>query len=42
MQAFESEDYMTAAMYLLALLDNRANKLVDFPNQRMNYKERKR
>ena len=36
MQAFENEDYMTAAMYLLALLDNRVNKLVDFPNQRMS------
>ena len=29
MQAFENEDYMTAAMYLLALLDNRVNELVD-------------
>lgn len=38
MQAFENEEYMTAAMYLLALLDNRVNKLVDFPNQRMSYK----
>ena len=38
MQAFENEDYMTAAMYLLALLDNRVNKLVDFPNQHMSYK----
>jgi len=38
MQAFENEDYMTAAMYLLSLLDNRVNKLVDFPNQRMSYK----
>ena len=38
MQAFENEDYMTAAMYLLALLDNRVNKLVDFPNQYMSYK----
>ena len=38
MQAFENEDYMTVAMYLLALLDNRVNELVDFPNQRMSYK----
>lgn len=38
MQAFENEDYMTAAMYLLALLDNRVNELVDFPNQRMSYR----
>jgi hypothetical protein len=38
MQAFENEDYMTAAMYLLALLDNRVNKSVDFPSQRMSYK----
>ena len=38
MQAFENEDYMTAAMYLLALLDNRVNKLVDFLNQHMSYK----
>ena len=38
MQAFEKENYMTAAMYLLALLDNRVNKLVDFPKQRMSYK----
>lgn len=38
MQAFENEDYMTAAMYLLALLDNRVNELVNFPNQRMSYK----
>lgn len=37
-QAFENEDYMTAAMYLLALLDNRVNELVDFPNQRMSYR----
>ena len=32
---------MTAAMYLLALLDNRVNKLVDFPNQRMSRNGRK-
>lgn len=38
MLAFENKDYMTAAMYLLALLDNRVNKLVDFPNRRMRYK----
>ena len=38
MQAFENEDYMTAAMYLLALLDNRVNELVDFPKQRMSYR----
>lgn len=38
MQAFEKEDYMTSAMYLIALLDSRVNKLVDFPNQRMSYK----
>lgn len=38
MQAFENEDYMTVAMYLLALLDNRVNKLVVFPNQHMSYK----
>lgn len=38
MQAFGNENYMTAAMYLLAVLDNRVNKLVDFPNQRMSYK----
>lgn len=38
MQAFENEDYMATAMYLLALLDNRVNKLVDFPNQRMSYR----
>ena len=37
-QDFENEDYMTAAMYLLALLDNRVNKSVVFMNQRMSYK----
>lgn len=40
MQAFENKEYMTAAMYLLAVLDNRVNKLVDFPKRYQRYKEK--
>lgn len=36
--AFKAEDYMTAAMYLFALLDNRVNKLVDFPSKYLKNK----
>ncbi len=37
-EAFKDEDYMTAAMYLFALLDNRVNQLVDFPNKYLKNK----
>lgn len=33
MDAFENNDYMTAAMYLLGLLDYRIEQLVDFPEK---------
>ena len=39
-QAFENDEYMTAAMYLFSLLDNRVSKLVDFPNKRMKNKDK--
>lgn len=37
-ETFENKDYMTAAMYLLALLDYRVNQLVDFPDRYMKNK----
>ncbi|MCH5275053.1 MAG: hypothetical protein J1E65_04385 [Lachnospiraceae bacterium] len=38
--AFEDNDYMTAAMYLFALLDYRIDKLVAFPDKRLRNKEK--
>lgn len=39
-KAFENEDYMTAAMYLVALLDVRINKLVNFPSGIRHYSQK--
>ncbi len=39
-KAFENEDYMTAAMYLVALLDVRINKLVNFPAGIRHYSQK--
>lgn len=36
MKAFEENDYMTAAMYLMGLLDYRVGQLVDFPERRLS------
>ncbi|GLC79432.1 hypothetical protein [Lacrimispora brassicae] len=39
-EVFEDKDYMTAAMYLFALLDYRVNQLVDFPNKCLKNKDK--
>lgn len=39
-KAFENEDYMTTAMYLVALLDVRINKLVNFPSGVRHYSQK--
>lgn len=38
--AFENKEYMAASMYLLALLDNRVNQLIEFPQRRLTNKVR--
>ena len=40
LNAFEMEEYMTAAMYLFALLDVRLAELVDFPKRKMSNSEK--
>lgn len=37
---FEANDYMTAAMYLVALIEYRVTKNVHFPNRRLSYKDK--
>lgn len=40
MEAFENNDYMSSAMYLLGLLDYRMSQLVEFPDRYMKNKEK--
>lgn len=39
-QYFDAGDYMTSAMYLVALVEYRVTKNVRFPNRRLSYKEK--
>lgn len=39
-KAFDEEDYMTCAMYLVALLDVRINKLANFPSSARHYSQK--